>query len=439
MRKDLDKITESALLRGFSGAIEDVFSLHKWLDLPFTVAEQARQLKTDGGDSSSLPDLQTWIGNLSTRADYDQVEHEMELISKALVKLVNMQHMSVYGLTIMRRIMFEFAMKDMPIETTQLYMRHSILACDKLYESLRISTKTFFKSNRSALIKVPMGNSYFNYFGSNFGPYHQFVVDNLLKSQPEANRFFLMLRRFSSGHEKLKRMVDWVIALRFAKNPSAKNLITLYRVLDPSFNAQGVANDIAPGLGGHRAYDSKLANALLKAPRSLDYIQHNGMGLKAFVDYQLTGLEPNITTQQKGFFAFASVMLECAAREPEIDRNHMAKMLVPRFYTAFSDDVAYANLCLHALELLPLSRETMMSLTTYALAANPSTPVEHDLLPKTKAERLMCLEELNKLKVGGVKLKASTRVSVLLALKMNAELNKDPLLKRQALEQDLGL
>ena len=439
MRKDLDKLTEFALRRGISGAIEDVYSLHEWLDLPFTLAEQERQFKTVYSFNSTLPDLQSWIENLVTRIDYSQVDQEMNRVADALHELVEMRHMAVYGLTIMRQLMFAFAMKDMPLETTRCYMKHANLASDSLYESLRTATKDFIGKNRNAGVKIPIRNSYFMYFNNHYGPYHQFVLDSLLKAQPETSRLFLMLRRFSNTHSKLKRLVDWTISIRFARQPAAKNLINMYRLLDPKHNAESVATDLIPGLGGHRSYDSKLTDTLLKTPGSLDLIQHQGMGLKAFVDYQLTGLERNITTQQKGFFGFASVMLECASREPAIDRKYMAEKLIPRFHTAFCDDNAYATLCLRALELLPLSREAGLTLTTYALAANPGATIEPAMLPKDPSECVWCLDELGKLKIGGVRLKAAKKVAVLLALKMDEELNKDPLLKRQALEQDLGI
>ena len=438
MMIDFNEINEMALGNGVSLAVRDVHELPFWLNLPFILADNSKENGSDRLSSGSLPLLFDWIDRLQERKDYDVIEDEFIRIGKALERLSQLKHMAVYGLIIMNQFMYKFSMKDMPDAIAELYMKHEILCDEDKYNELRNIAADYCRKFKNNGVAYPLANSHYNCFASGLKNFQRYVTEAIIVNHGQANRFFTMLRKFSSGHEKMKRIVDWSVSIRFAKNPKSANLLKLHKELDPSYTIERIAREISPTLGTHKPYDSKLASTLFKNPSSLDLIEA-GIGFKAFADYQMTGLSRSITTQQSGFMPFCWVMLECAEREPGIDRGQLAAGLMPRFHTAFSQDENFSAICLKAKTLLPLTRDQQLALSTYMVAANSKThTVAHDKA-KDDREIALCMAEMDKLKIAGARLKASTRVAVMMAMGMESELDKDPLLKRKSLEQDLGL
>jgi len=438
MTIDFNEITEMALGNGVSLAVRDVHELPDWLNLPFLLADNSKEIDNSRKGKDQLPLLFNWIDKLHERSDYEAIEDEFIRIGKALESLSQLKHMAVYGLIIMNQFMFKFSMKDMPDPIIEKYMTHEILSSEEKYNELRDLTADYCRKFKNNGVMYPLGTSHYNCFTTSFKNFQRHFTETIIVTQAQTNRFFTILRKFSSSHEKMKRIVDWSIAIRFAKNPKAANLLKLHKELDPSYTIGRIAQEIMPTLGTHKPYDSKLASTLFKNPSSLDFIEA-GIGYKAFTEYQMTGLSRSITTQQSGFMPFCWVMLECAEREPSIDREQLAAGLMPRFHTAFSQNENFSAICLKAKALLPLTRDQQLVLSTCIAAANSKTHIgEHDKA-KDDREMKLCLAEMDKLKIAGVGLKASTRVAVMIAMGMQSELDKDSLLKRKSLEQDLGL
>jgi hypothetical protein len=437
MKVDIKALTEAAIARGKTNAIDDVYVIHKWLNLPFILAEAKKGFRTEP-TSAELPDFGVWVDKLVNRDDYRKVGQEMKRIEAALHQMVEMPHMAFYGMVIIRRLMRVFAMKDSNEKVAKLYMEHESLASEDLHEALRLAARQFIGQSQSG-VKMPMSTSHALYFSSHFNPYHQFIAEALIKAQPEQARLFLMLRRYSKGHEKLKRLVDWALGLRFAVKPTAPRLIALYRQLDSAYTPSTIAEDILPKLGALKGYDSKLAQALTKNTSSLDLIETKGIGLKAFVTQQLRGLDRNITTQENGYSAFLWVMLECARRDPEIDRAFMAERLLPRFHTAFSFQPSFVELCQKAMKLLPLSRNDELELTAYMVAAQDTPCAPANAIPVNALEQAICYEALGRVRHAGMRLKPAKMVASLLSLKMYDVLEHNPQLKRKAIEEDLAL
>lgn len=154
---------------------------------------------------------------------------------------------------------------------------------------------------------------------------------------------------------------------------------------------------------------------------------------------QLRGLDRNITTQEKGYSAFLWVMLECARRDPEIDRAFMAEKLLPRFHTAFSFQPSFVDLCQKAMKLLPLTRIDELELTAYMVAAQETPNPPAHAMPISALEQAICYEALGRVRHAGMRLKPAKMVASLIGLKMYEVLEHNPQLKRKAIEEDLAL